>query len=67
MNCYIFYVHIDCCFSHDNSRYDPLELGPLNMEPCQTIRDYKEPYMTIIAILKGPYWTLQAEMVDISE
>ena len=31
MNCYIFDVHIDCCFYHNNSRYDLLELGPLNM------------------------------------
>ena len=31
MNCFIFDVHIDCCFSHDNSRYDLLELGPLNI------------------------------------
>ena len=31
MNCYIFDVHIDCCYYHNNSRYDLLELGPLNM------------------------------------
>ena len=31
MNCYIFDVHIGCCFYHNNSRYDLLELGPLNM------------------------------------
>ena len=31
MNCYIFDVHIDCCFFHDNSRYELLELGLLNM------------------------------------
>ena len=31
MNCYIFDVHIDCCYYHNNSRYDLVELGPLNM------------------------------------
>ena len=31
MNCYIFDVHIDCCFFHYNSTYDLLELGPMKI------------------------------------
>ena len=31
MNCYVFDVHINCCFTYENSEYNLVEVGPLNM------------------------------------
>ena len=37
MNCYIFDVHINCCFTYENSEYNLVEFGPLNMINSQTL------------------------------
>ena len=31
MNCYVFDVHINCCFTYENSEHNLVEFGPLNM------------------------------------
>ena len=37
MNCYVFDVHINCCFTYENSEYNLVEFGPLNMINSQTL------------------------------
>ena len=37
MNCYVFDVHINCCFTYENSECNLVEFGPLSMINLQTL------------------------------
>ena len=37
MNCYVFDVHINCCFTYENSECNLIEFGPLSMINLQTL------------------------------
>ena len=37
MNCYVFDVHINCCFTYENSECNLIEFGPLSMMNLQTL------------------------------
>ena len=39
MNCYVFDVHINCCFAYEKSEYNLVEFGPLNMINSQTLSE----------------------------
>jgi hypothetical protein len=52
MNCYIFDIHINCCFILDNQiddgfKYDLLEVGPLNMISLDVLKKVRAAIRSI--------------------
>ena len=61
MNCYIFDIHINCCFVaddlvEDEYKYDLLEVGPLNMISSDVLNGVKTVVWTISFSPIPLYW-----------
>ena len=71
MNCYIFDIHINCCFVaddlvEDEYKYDLLEVGPLNMIRSDVLKRVKTAVRSISSsTVPLNWWTEFSSWQDI--
>lgn len=59
MNCYVFDVHINCCFTYEKSEYNLVEFGPLNMINSQTLSEISAILQKISSVDVPKNWWIE--------